>query len=470
MPLSNLSYRPSKALEQLGPDFYEIVRPAQFSGATLRFWDENLARVLNIDKSLAKQHFLEFQPIPGSLQNCHAMKYHGHQFQHYNPDLGDGRGFTFALYESSESREGLGKLMEFGTKGSGQTPYSRAGDGRLTLKGAVREALCTNYLEALNVKTSKTFCFFETNDVLVRNDEPSPTRAAVLTRLSSGHIRFGTFQRLAYFNEKENIEKLMKYSVQWFYPDLQKDLTIDEVAAAFFKEVMIRHADLVASYMIAGFVHGVLNTDNMNISGESFDYGPYRFLPSYDPNFTAAYFDQQGLYCFGRQPLSFLWNLQRLGEALQKRFTTLPVNEILEAFSDHFNESVQKYFFHRLNLQASSDQQKNSELLSSYFSMQENCGQSFAQIFHDCHSGHEGQLWHQSPIAKFYESDKAKIFLNQLQNFKTDDFNRLKARAKVDPVANSLLIDEIEKIWKPISEKDDWDLFHKKIASFKNLF
>ena len=121
-----------------------------------------------------------------------ALRYHGHQFQHYNPDLGDGRGFLFAqLYDLSD-----GRLLDLGTKGSGTTPYSRSGDGRLTLKGAVREALATAFLRALGVNTSKTLSIVETGEQLFRGDEPSPTRSAVLVRLSHFHVRFGTFQRL----------------------------------------------------------------------------------------------------------------------------------------------------------------------------------------------------------------------------------------------------------------------------------
>ena len=160
------------------------------------------------------RHFCRFEPLPGNLTEPLALRYHGHQFRVYNPDIGDGRGFTFA-----QLRDGDGRLLDLGTKGSGQTPYSRHADGRLTLKGGVREVLATEMLEALGVNTSKSFALFETGEALERGDEPSPTRSAVLTRLSHGHIRIGTFQRLAFFGETDNLARLVRYCLQNLYSE-----------------------------------------------------------------------------------------------------------------------------------------------------------------------------------------------------------------------------------------------------------
>src|SRR5690606_14892799 len=132
-----------------------------------------------------------------------------------NPDIGDGRGFLFA-----QLRDGAGRLLDLGTKGSGRTPYSRFGDGRLTLKGGVREILATEMLEALGVNTSKTFSLIETGEELVRGDEPSPTRSSVLVRLSHSHIRIGTFQRLLYLDQHDNIRKLLDHAIRTYMPAL----------------------------------------------------------------------------------------------------------------------------------------------------------------------------------------------------------------------------------------------------------
>ena len=298
-------FKSSQAIHALGEEFFDPVQPANFNPVGIRFVNANLAEEIGLKLSEADtlKHFLRFEPIDNSLSEPLALRYHGHQFRQYNPEIGDGRGFLFAQFEHE------GRLLDFGTKGSGTTPYSRQGDGRLTLLGGVREVLASEYLNALGVNTSRAFTLIETDEALTRHDEPSPTRAAVLTRLSHSHIRFGTFQRQAFFGKTENLEALVKYCQIHFYPGA-------ETIAEFFEQVVKQSADTIAAWMVAGFVHGVMNTDNMNITGESFDYGPYRFLPTLEPGYVAAYFDHGGLYAFGRQPDAMIWNLAQLAQCL----------------------------------------------------------------------------------------------------------------------------------------------------------
>ncbi len=195
-------YRPDPKILTLGPEFYDPVEAARFPQCIPRFLNERWAeRVgLVLDEDGWERHFCRFEPLPDNLTEPLALRYHGHQFRVYNPEIGDGRGFTFAQLRDERDR-----LLDLGTKGSGQTPYSRHADGRLTLKGGVREVLATEMLEALGVNTSKSFALFETGEALERGDEPSPTRSSVLARLSHGHIRIGTFQRLAFLGEVENL-------------------------------------------------------------------------------------------------------------------------------------------------------------------------------------------------------------------------------------------------------------------------
>jgi len=273
------SYHPAQDILGLGSDFYDVVEPANFPQCTPRFLNERWATRIGLDLSGEQwaAHFCRFAPLPRNLSQPLALRYHGHQFRVYNPDIGDGRGFTFA-----QLRDDRGRLLDLGTKGSGQTPYSRNADGRLTLKGGVREVLATEMLEALGVNTSKSFALFETGEELDRGDEPSPTRSAVLTRLSHGHIRIGTFQRLAFLGQVENIKKLVRYCLENLYSERPLD---DDIANALrlFELVSEATARLAASYLAAGFVHGVLNSDNINVTGESFDYGPWRFTPEWEP-------------------------------------------------------------------------------------------------------------------------------------------------------------------------------------------
>ena len=230
-----MNYRPDPAILELGPDFFDAVEPAAFPKCTPRFLNERWAGRVGLELTGEQwdAHFCRFEPLPDNLNEALALRYHGHQFRSYNPEIGDGRGFTFA-----QLRDDRGRLLDLGTKGSGQTPYSRHADGRLTLKGGVREVLATGMLEALGVNTSKSFALFETGEALERGDEPSPTRSSVLTRLSHGHIRIGTFQRLAFFGQAENIRKLVRYCLENLF---------DENVGADDAESALRLFDLVSA-------------------------------------------------------------------------------------------------------------------------------------------------------------------------------------------------------------------------------
>lgn len=449
---------------ELGPDFYDPVEPAKFPEAHLRFRNQEAAQLIGLEllsEGEWKDHFWAFKPLPHNLPQPLALRYHGHQFTHYNPELGDGRGFLFAQCPVGPT------WYDLGTKGSGTTPYSRQGDGRLTLKGAFREALATELLQSLGVNTSKTFSIFETGENLIRYDEPSPTRSAVLVRLSHGHIRIGTFERLAYLKQTENIQKLLDLSLKYYFPETAS-ADADERAFLFYQAVVQKCALLTAQWMMGGFVHGVLNTDNINITGESFDYGPYRFLPQYDVRFTAAYFDNHGLYAFGRQPVTMLWNLQRLGEVLKMRYDTLPVEEILEEFGEEFNAHTLRLFLKRLNLK-SKGAEKDSALLSTYFQFMDRSRAFYEQAFFDFFGGAESPRLATSPQKNLYAGEDFEILLKILQDYECDIGSLLDHPYFSQPKACTLLIEEIEAIWKPIAEENDWSFFHKKIEQIRTL-
>lgn len=454
---------------ELGSEFYDPVTPAQFPQTIPRFLNKSKASELGLEDLHSDRDWIlrcaQFQAWPDNLQSCLALRYHGHQFRHYNPDLGDGRGFLFAQFRGSNHQ-----LYDLGTKGSGKTPYSRGGDGKLTLKGAVREALATEMLESLGVSTSKTFCFFETGESLQRNDEPSPTRSAVLTRLSLGHIRIGTFQRLAYLNEKENLIKLVNYACEKYHRKTweQFEPGSSELAQSFLKSVSETLAVLSAQYMISGFVHGVLNSDNINISGESFDYGPYRFLPHYDPSFTAAYFDQGGLYAYGRQPHAIFWNLNQLAGSLLKAFPDLNAELALHSFGDIFSEQTLNILFHRLNLKRkmTDDDGEILKLFFNFLMAHPNC--YFEQTFFDLFGADPDRL-QRSPQSKSYETQEFKELIEQMAQyeFKDPSLNHHDYFKNEKPC--TLLIDEIEAIWKKIADSDDWSGFEQKISQIRKF-
>ena len=350
------NYRPEPIFGRLGQNdgapFYDLVEAAAFPEHILRYRNQRWAEKVGLGELSETgwiDHFGRFQPLPDNLKKPLAIRYHGHQFRNYNPDIGDGRGFLFA-----QLRDKNGRLLDLGTKGSGKTPYSRFGDGRLTLKGGVREILATEMLEALGVYTSKTFSLIETGEALERHDEPSPTRSSVMVRLSHSHVRFGAFQRLAFEKDDTALGDLVDYCVAQFYPAFA-DQESAQKTVSLYGAVVARTARLAAQWMAAGFVHGVLNTDNMNITGESFDYGPWRFAPTADPHFTAAYFDENGLYAFGRQPEACAWNLAQLGGALSLISDRQALNEALQTFANHYEQAMANAYFNRLGVERTGD-------------------------------------------------------------------------------------------------------------------
>jgi uncharacterized protein YdiU (UPF0061 family) len=344
-------YRPDPAIAPLAGWLGDAVEPARFPQATVRFRNRRWDRAIgldDLDEAGWIARFARFDPLPGNLPRPLALRYHGHQFRVYSPEIGDGRGFLFA-----QVRDGAGRLLDLGTKGSGQTPYSRTADGRLTLKGAVREILATEMLEALGVYTSKTLSVIETGEELVRHDEPSPARSAVMVRLSHGHVRIGTLQRLLVLEEAGQMAQLVDYCLAQFPgpPPPEEAPGRGEPAVILMHQAVERMADLAAAWMVAGFVHGVLNTDNINITGESFDYGPWRWLPAWDPGFTAAYFDQGGLYAFGRQPEAVNWNLGQLAVALRLLAKAPPLIAALDRFGPLYMAAVGRRWCWRLGVE-----------------------------------------------------------------------------------------------------------------------
>ena len=446
-------YRPDPRILELGSNFYDPVEPAKFPKAISRFVNENWAdRVgLELDEDGWKAHFCRFEPLPDNLTKPLALRYHGHQFRVYNPEIGDGRGFLFAQLRDAHNR-----LLDLGTKGSGQTPYSRHADGRLTLKGGMREVLATEMLEALGVNTSKSFALFETGDALERGDEPSPTRSAVLTRLSHGHIRIGTFQRLAFFGQAENITKLVRYCLANLYSELPAS-DDSENALRLFDLVSHSTATLAASYLAAGFVHGVLNSDNINITGESFDYGPWRFTPQWEPAFTAAYFDHHGLYAFGRQPEAIHWDLAQFGGCLSIVADAPMLSEMLSAWSDRFEKALVKALLRRLGVAAASDED-DRKLASTLLKALATREFGIDQIFFDWRGGRD-------PGEKTYASAPFRDFAKQLDGRIIPQSHPYWSDAR----PCSMHIEEVEAIWSAIAERDDWQPFADKVTAVRRM-
>jgi uncharacterized protein YdiU (UPF0061 family) len=457
--------------EALGEDFFDIVEPAIFPMQTLRYRNQRWAERIglnSLDEAAWLRYFSGFEPLPDNIKQPLSLRYHGHQFRSYNPNIGDGRGFLFAQFRDLEDN----RLLDLGTKGSGKTPWSRDGDGRLTLKGGVREVLATAMLEALGVYTSKSFSLIETGEDLHRGDEPSPTRSSVLVRLSHSHIRFGSFQRQAYMKKPDNIQKLLHYSIEYYFPHLQA-LEGDARTGAFLTEIVKESANLAASWMAAGFVHGVLNTDNMNITGESFDYGPYRFLPTLDPHFTAAYFDHTGLYAYGRQPECVAWNLERLADTLLLICDRETLVNSLKIYVEEFETRYVDHTLTRLGLQPNkegSGRKEEMEFINAIYQFMYNSKVGFEQFFFDWYGGLASyDRAQESPDAEKYTIYEFTKLQTKFKNYRATNPERLSHNYFKNNRPCTLLIDEIETIWSHIADNDDWTAFDAKLEEIEDM-
>jgi len=450
-PLQAANYRPATEIDMLMPDIAVPVAAADFPQTILRYRNDSAAASVGLDGLEDHEwiaHFGRFSSLEGSLPHPLALRYHGHQFRHYNPDIGDGRGFLFA-----QLRDEHGRLLDLGTKGSGQTPYSRFGDGRLTLKGGVREILATEMLEALGVNTSKTLSLIETGEALERNDEPSPTRGSVLVRLSHSHIRIGTFQRATFHGDGTFLERLVDYALTRLYEQQPGS----NPAAQLFEHVVKRTADLAASYMVAGFVHGVLNSDNINVTGESFDYGPWRFTPLWDAGFTAAYFDHAGLYAFGRQAEAIHWDVAQLAVSLRTITEAEPLIESLERFPTLYAQALQRRFCWRLGVEGGDVAAMTEAAVRGMIST----GTPIDRFFHDWRGG--------MPANPAIYSDAAWAALRDAMTDFTPCPDARNHAYWFEDAPCSMHIDEVEAIWSAIDQRDDWSPLHDKVAAIRRM-
>ena len=457
-PFFYLNYE--TALESLDNDFFDRVQPANFSQLTLRFRNDKLLPILGLEsEKVTDENFLDFGGSFQGQQSCLALRYHGHQFGQYNPSLGDGRGFLYGQVRGID-----GQLYDFGTKGSGQTPHSHSKDGRLTLKGGLREVLAAEALHYAGVKTSRCLSLIET-EALIRAGET--VRGAVMVRFIRSHLRFGTFERLDYYDRGDLIQKLLDHVIKYYYPHLwqQQDCYI-----CFYAELVERIAQLVAQWMAVGFCHGVLNTDNMSITGESFDYGPYAFIDTYNPYFTAAAFDRQGRYSYRNQPSVCRWNLAMLQRPLSK---VIPVAD-MEAILETFPELYTKYYHQQMLYKLGFDRLpflETEELIDLTLQLLFLTKISYYEFFCDLRLKFS-RPWRDNPDSIWQDLEHLVsgeeiailkrwcwLYHQLLLERSYQEINEIAQRLQnANPVV-VLLESEIKTIWKAISEDDNWQPF-----------
>lgn len=260
-----------------------------------------------------------------------AMVYAGHQFGHYNPRLGDGRALLLGELAAVD-----GQPLDLHLKGSGRTPFARGGDGKAALGPMLREYLIAEAMHALGIPTTRSLAVVTTGEQVHRDGDGT---GAVLARVASSHLRVGTFEYAARLDDQSVLRRLADYAIERHYPAAAN---VDRPYLALLDAVVDAQASLIAQWMLVGFIHGVMNTDNMTISGESIDYGPCAFVDRYDPDTVFSSIDHAGRYRFGQQPAVAQWNLTRFAETLIALMgddvdaSVASAQELLEQFPERF--------------------------------------------------------------------------------------------------------------------------------------
>lgn len=328
--------------------FYSPVRPTPVSAPALLALNEGLALSLGLDpEALATDEAVEIfagTRVPEGAEPI-ALAYAGHQFGHFVPQLGDGRAILLG-----EVVDTAGARRDVQLKGSGPTPFSRRGDGRAALGPVLREYLVSEAMAALGIPTTRSLAAVTTGENVIR-DTRLP--GAVLTRIAASHIRIGTFQYFAARRNDGAVRQLADYAIARHYPDAAG---AEKPYHAFFEAVLNRQAELVARWLSVGFIHGVMNTDNMSIAGETIDYGPCAFMDAYDPKTVFSSIDHQGRYAYLNQPGIAHWNLARLAECLVPFLADTPeagieeANALLGLFPDRFDAAYVARFREKVGL------------------------------------------------------------------------------------------------------------------------
>jgi len=350
---------PSNTRRQVLNASYTLVTPTAVRSPRLLAWSDALGEQLGLARpsGLATDVLAGNRVLPG--MEPYAARYGGHQFGQWAGQLGDGRAITLGELIARN-----GTRQELQLKGAGPTPYSRSADGRAVLRSSLREFLCSEAMHFLGVPTTRALSLVGTGEQVIRDmfydGNPEPEPGAVVCRVAPSFVRFGNFQIHTAKQEPEILKQLADYVLRRHFPDLgsYKD---------WYHEVCRRTAVLMSHWMRLGFVHGVMNTDNMSILGLTIDYGPYGWLEGYDPMWTPNTTDAEGRrYCYGNQPQIALWNLTRLAEALLPIVPKEELAEGLEHYGKTYQESFGKALAQKLGF-ASLDQAGDDELLTGMF-------------------------------------------------------------------------------------------------------
>lgn len=348
----------NNTFSKLGDDFFSHLKPMGLPEPVLVSTNPQAGHLLGLKISeLTQDWFLEWASGNKTLTGSDplAMVYSGHQFGGYSPQLGDGRGLLLGEVEGPEGR------WDIHLKGAGSTPYSRFGDGRAVLRSSIREYLCSEAIHGLGIASTRALSITMGKEPVYRESVES---AAMLIRLARSHVRFGSFEYFHHTQRPDLVKKLADYVIEQHLPDVQGN---SDQYLSLFRHSVHSTAKLIAQWQAVGFAHGVMNTDNMSIIGETMDYGPFGFLDAYNPDFICNHSDTGGRYSFKRQPMIGLWNCNALANALTSLIPVEELKQILEEYEPLFLKILLKLHCQKLGLyeQHSDDQILIDSLLES---------------------------------------------------------------------------------------------------------
>jgi uncharacterized protein YdiU (UPF0061 family) len=447
--------------------FYARVEPTPVANPRVVVFNTGLAAELGLDpKAIEPEAAVVFSGnrLPEDA-NPIAMAYAGHQFGAFVPRLGDGRAI---LLGELRGRDGV--LRDIQLKGAGLTPFSRNGDGRAVVGPMLREYLISEAMHGLGVSTTRSLAVVTTGETVFR-DGALP--GAVLTRVAASHVRVGTFQYFAARGDEEAIRVLLEYVIARHY-SVARDA--DVPALAVLKEVAHRQAELIADWMLLGFIHGVMNTDNMAISGETIDYGPCAFMDSYDPNTVFSSIDHGGRYAYANQPAIAQWNLARFAETLLFLIDPDPekairlATEVIEPFVEQFNARFLAGMRRKIGL--SSAAEGDVELIRRLLATMQGSQADFTLTFRRLALAAESPGQPPGPGELLPESFRADGWLQDWQERLARDPQSAAERAAAMRRANPAFVPRNHRVQAALDAADagDYTLFLKLVAILQRPF
>jgi uncharacterized protein YdiU (UPF0061 family) len=400
--ISTPAWRLEHTYSRLPAMFFTEVEPTPVEKPQMVIFNEALAAELGLPQEDAAVYAGNTLP-PGARPIAQA--YAGHQYANFT-GLGDGRAILLGEQITPD-----GERFDIQLKGPGPTPYSRRGDGRAALGPMLREYIISEAMHALGIPTTRSLAVVTTGEKVWRQDGGLP--GAVLTRVSASHIRVGTFEWAAAHRDVEALRALAEHTRQRHYSEIEND------PVALFEAISERQAKLIAQWMLVGFVHGVMNTDNMALSGETIDYGPCAFMDAYDPATVFSSIDRNGRYAYGNQPPIAQWNLARLAEAMLPLFHDDEKQsvEIANGLIPKFEERFKQHWLAgmRAKLGLFTEEPEDASLIQDLLTQMKEAGADFTNTFAALTAGRYGpDVWHARWQTRLSQQPQSRDEISQL--------------------------------------------------------